>query len=201
METTATSMEWAITALLRHPRVAKKLQEEIDSIVGEERMVTESDLPSMHYLQYVIKESLRLYMPGPLLLPHENSEAVTVGPQGYVIPKKTKLFVNAWAISRDPNVWEDPEEFKPERFEGNKSFEYQGQKYDMLPFGTGRRGCPGGHMAIGQMSFVLAQFWHCFDWMLEGHPADLDMEEEFGATVSRKNHLYVIPSLKLTETF
>lgn len=198
METTATSMEWAITALLRHPRCAKKLQAEIDSVVGKDRMVSESDLPNMHYLQCVMKESLRLHMPGPLLLPHQNNEAVTIGPQGYVIPAKTKVFVNAWAISRDPNVWKDPHDFKPERFEGNKSFDYQGQEFDMLPFGIGRRGCPGIHMAIGQFSFVLATFWHCFDWRLEGDPADLDMEEEFGATVSRKNHLYAIPSVRLS---
>nr|ATG29905.1 CYP750C24 [Taxus chinensis] len=198
METMATTMEWAMTALLRNPHVAKKLQEEIDSIVGKHRMVTESDLPTMDYLQCVLKESLRLYPPGPLLLPHESREACTVGPQGYFIPAKTKLFVNAWAIARDPTVWEDALEFKPERFMGNKTFDYQGQEFDMLPFGAGRRRCPGGHMAMGQMSLVLAQLWHCFDWRLEGNPDDLDMTEEFGATVPRKFNLFAFPSLKLS---
>ncbi|GLJ18962.1 hypothetical protein SUGI_0339130 [Cryptomeria japonica] len=196
METMATTMEWAMTALFRHPRVAKKLQEEIDSIVGKDRMVTESDLPNMDYLQCVLKESLRLYLPGPLLLPHESRQACTV--QGYVIPAKTKLFVNAWAIARDPTVWEDAEEFKPERFMGNKTFDYQGQEFDMLPFGAGRRRCPGGHMAMGQMSLVMAQLWHCFDWRVDGNPADLDMTEEFGATVPRKFNLFASPSLKLS---
>ncbi|KAH9320224.1 hypothetical protein KI387_021993 [Taxus chinensis] len=198
METMATTMEWAMTALLINPRVAKKLQEEIDSIVGKHRMVTESDLPTMDYLQCVLKESLRLYPPGPLLLPHESREACTVGPQGYFIPAKTKLFINAWAIARDPTVWEDALEFKPERFMGNKTFDYQGQEFDMLPFGAGRRRCPGGHMAMGQMSLMLAQLWHCFDWRLEGNPDDLDMTEEFGATMPRKFNLFAFPSLKLS---
>ncbi|GLJ34167.1 hypothetical protein SUGI_0686850 [Cryptomeria japonica] len=174
METMATTMEWAMTALIRHPLVAKKLQEEIDSIVGKDRMVTESDLPNMDYF---------------------------VGSQGYLIPAKTKLFVNAWAIARHPTVWEDAEEFKPDRFMGNKTFDYQGQEFDMLPFGAGRRRCPGGHMAMGQTSLVMAQLWHCFDWKVEGNPADLDMTEEFGATVPRKFNLFAFPSLELSTSF
>ncbi|GLJ34168.1 hypothetical protein SUGI_0686860 [Cryptomeria japonica] len=201
METTTTTLEWAMTTLIRHPLVAVKLQEEIDSVVEKDRMVTESDLPNMDYLQCVLKESLRLYLPGPLLLPHESSQACTVGPQGYVIPAKTKLIINAWAIARDPTVWEDAEEFKPERFMGSKTFDYQGQEFDMLPFGAGRRRCPGGHMAMGQMSLIIAQLWHCFDWRVEGNAADLDMTEEFGATVPRKFNLFAFPSLKLSTSF
>ncbi|XP_059064289.1 cytochrome P450 750A1 [Cryptomeria japonica] len=201
METTTTTLEWAMTGLIRHPLVAVKLQEEIDSVVEKDRMVTESDLPNMDYLQCVLKESLRLYLPGPLLLPHESSQACTVGPQGYVIPAKTQLIINAWAIARDPIVWEDAEEFKPERFMGSKTFDYQGQEFDMLPFGAGRRRCPGGHMAMGQMSLIIAQLWHCFDWRVEGHTADLDMTEEFGATVPRKFNLFAFPSLKLSTSF
>ncbi|XP_057835011.1 cytochrome P450 750A1-like [Cryptomeria japonica] len=120
METMTTTMEWAMTALIRHPWVAMKLQEDIYFIVGKDRIVTESDLPNMDYLQCVLKESLRLYLPGPL----------------------------------DPTVREDPEEFKPERFMGNKTFDYQGQEFDMLPFGAGRRRCPSGHMAMEQMYSV-----------------------------------------------
>ncbi|XP_059074800.1 cytochrome P450 750A1-like [Cryptomeria japonica] len=158
METTATSMEWTITTLIRHPWVAKKLQEEINSIVGKERMITESNIPNMHYLQCVIKESLRLYPPATLLPPNESSQIVTVGPQGYAISAKTMLFVNTWATGRDPTVWEDAEEFKPERFMGSKTFDYQGQEFDMLPFGIGRRGCRVGIWPLGRCPLFWLNF-------------------------------------------
>ncbi|KAH9290542.1 hypothetical protein KI387_034659, partial [Taxus chinensis] len=113
-DTTSTTLEWAMSAMVENPEVARKLQEEIESVVGRERAVKESDLPSMEYLQCVVKETMRLYPAVPLLIPHESTEACTVN--GYFIPERTRILVNAWAIGRDPTVWDDPLTFRAERF-------------------------------------------------------------------------------------
>ncbi|XP_057869275.2 cytochrome P450 750A1-like [Cryptomeria japonica] len=118
VETTSTTLEWAMSEILRNPGVAKKMQEEIESVVGRERAVSERDIGSMEYVQCVVNETLRLYPALPLLLPHESTQDCTV--EGYFIPEKTRLIVNAWAIGRDPSLWEDPLEFKPERFMDKK---------------------------------------------------------------------------------
>ncbi|KAH9320247.1 hypothetical protein KI387_022016 [Taxus chinensis] len=182
LETTIITLEWAMSEMVRNPQVAKKLQAEIESIVGKHRTVTEADLGSMEYLQCVVKETFRLYPAGPLMLPHESREACTI--DGYFIPKKTRLIVNVWAIGRDPAVWEDPMTFKPERFTG-KDIDIKGRDFDMLPFGSGRRGCPGIGLAMRNIELVLAQLVHCFDWTLEGNgnSSELDMTETFGTSV------------------
>ncbi|KAH9319494.1 hypothetical protein KI387_021263, partial [Taxus chinensis] len=137
--TIGTALEWTMSEMVKNPRVAKKLQEEIESVVGKDRIVTESDLGSMEYLKCVVKESLRLYPPAPLLFPHESTQDCIVG--GFFIPQKTRLMVNVWAIGRDPAVWDDPLTFKPERFIG-KDIDIFGRDFNILPFGAGRRGCP-----------------------------------------------------------
>ncbi|KAH9320252.1 hypothetical protein KI387_022021, partial [Taxus chinensis] len=184
---TTISTEWAMNEMLRNPHVSQKLQAEIESIVGKDHMVNESDLGHMEYLQCVVKETLRLYPPDPLMLPHESREDCTVA--GYFIPNKTNLIVNVWAIGRDPAVWEDPMTFKPERFIGN-NIDIRGRDFKMLPFGAGRRGCPGAGLAMGKIEFVLAQLVHCFDWTIEGNdnPSDLDM--------TRKDNIFAVPTLK-----
>nr|ATG29958.1 CYP750C30 [Taxus chinensis] len=167
IDTTSTSVEWAMSELLRNPHVAKKLQQEIESVVGKNGTVTESDLGSMEYLQCVVKESLRLYPPGPMLFPHESTKACTVGADRFVFPGKTRLMVNVWAIGRDPAVWDDPLAFRPERFMG-KDIDIKGREFSMLPFGAGRRGCPGASMATRSMELMLAHLMHCFDWSVDG---------------------------------
>uniref|UniRef100_A0A0C9QXQ9 TSA: Wollemia nobilis Ref_Wollemi_Transcript_939_1808 transcribed RNA sequence n=1 Tax=Wollemia nobilis TaxID=56998 RepID=A0A0C9QXQ9_9CONI len=195
IETTATTLEWAMSALLQNPRVAKKLQQEIASAVGKHRIVSESDLTNMEYLRCVITETLRLYPAGPLLLPHESTEARTVC--GYNTPEKTRLLVNVWAIGRDSMVWEDPLEFRPERFMGKNFDVTKGQEFNVLAFGAGRRGCPGAAMAMGMMMLVLAQMMHCFDWRVEGDPAGIDMTEAFGTSLHKRENLMAISSLKV----
>ncbi|GLJ11716.1 hypothetical protein SUGI_0175270 [Cryptomeria japonica] len=196
IETTATSLEWSMSEMVRNSHIAKKLQQEIESVVGKDRPVRESDLGGMEYLQCVTKESLRLYPPGPLLLPRESTETCIVGAQRFVIPKKTRLVVNVWAIGRDPAIWKDPLTFKPERFIV-KDIDIKGRDSEMLPFGSGRRGCPGAAIALGSMELALAQLMHCFDWRSEGDPAKLDMTEAFGTSLNRKESLFAIPSLRM----
>nr|ADE76383.1 unknown [Picea sitchensis] len=194
---TFTTIEWAMSELLRHPHTMKRLQEEIESVIGKHLKVNESDLVSMKYLQCVVKETLRLYPAGPLTLPRESVEAVTIA--GYYIPKKTLLMVNLWAIGRDPNLWgADASEFKPERFMKEQYIDLIGQSdFKMLPFGAGRRGCPGYPMAIPIVELALAQLLHVFDWRVEGDPSQLDMKEACGASMPRQVPLSSSPSLRL----
>ncbi|GLJ22358.1 hypothetical protein SUGI_0420930 [Cryptomeria japonica] len=146
IETTTTTLDWAMSEIIKHHRVAKKMREEIDSVVGTERVVSERDIASMEYMQCVVKETLRLYPAAPFMLPHESTQDCTIG--GYFIPKRTRLMINAWAIGRDPSLWEDPLDFRPERFLGkNIDFVRDREYFDMLPFGAGRRGCLGVPMA------------------------------------------------------
>ncbi|GLJ31836.1 hypothetical protein SUGI_0640600 [Cryptomeria japonica] len=195
METAVTVLDWAMSELLRNPETLARAQLEIESAVGRDRRVKESDVMSFEYLRCAVKETLRLHPPAPLLIPHESMEECSVGE--YFIPQKTRVFVNVWAIGRDENVWKDAHQFKPERFMGiNKDL--RGQDFDFLPFGAGRRGCPGISMGISITELVLAQLLHCFDWTVKG---DIDMVEEFGITVSRKNPLFACPKWRLTTEY
>lgn len=195
----STALEWAMSELLRRPLVMEKAQEELEKVVGLNRMVSESDLPNLFYLQAVVKETLRLYPSAPLLAPHESMEPCTVC--GYEIPAGTRVIVNAWAIGRDPKSWEDAEEFKPERFTQSpyNSVDVRGQDFQLIPFGSGRRGCPGMQLGLVILEFVLAQLLHCFDWRLPDgmESRDLDMNEIFGLAIPRAVPLLAIPTPRL----
>ncbi|KAJ4979233.1 hypothetical protein NE237_010013 [Protea cynaroides] len=197
MDSTTTTIEWAFSELLKHKRVMKKLQEELKNVVGTDKAVKEEDLVKLEYLNMVIKESMRLHPPGPLLVPRESMEDVTM--DGYYIPNKSWIIINIWAIGRDPNVWsENAEEFLPERFSGS-SVDMQGRDFQLIPFGSGRRVCPGLQMGLTVVRLVLAQLAHCFNWELPKGmlPSDLDMNEIYGLTVSRANRLLAIPTYRL----
>eukprot|EP01018_Ginkgo_biloba_P026974 Gb_02300 [translate_table: standard] len=195
-DTSAATLEWAMYELLKNPSTMKNLQQELKTIVGLKRRVEESDLPHLEYLHSVVKETLRLHPPAPLLIPHESTDASTVA--GYQIPCKTRLLVNVWAIGRDPKIWEDAEKFIPERFIGS-SIDFNGQHFEFIPFGSGRRGCPGMQLAVVGLELALAQLLHCFDWKLPNgmNSQELDMSEEFGLTVSRAVHLFAVPTPRL----
>eukprot|EP00253_Pinus_taeda_P005026 PITA_05026 len=202
METSASTLEWTMSELFRHPHVLKKLQEEIESTVGKRGKVNGSDVRRMKCLQCVVKETLRLHPPVPLALPHESVETATVC--GYNIPTKTTVMVNVWAIGRDPNVWGvDALDFKPERFmhelgeHDNIMDLVTGQSdFRMLPFSAGRRGCPGATMAIPMIELALAQLLHSFDWRVDGDPSELDMTEEGGSSISRQVPLFAFPKVR-----
>ncbi|KAK9233491.1 hypothetical protein WN943_023741 [Citrus x changshan-huyou] len=197
IDTSPTVVEWALSELIKHPTVMKKLQRELENIVGLKRMVEESDLENLEYLDMVVRETLRLHPVTPLMAPHESMEDRTVN--GFHIPKKSRVIVNAWAIGRDPKAWTDPETFFPERFVGS-SVDVLGHDFQLLPFGSGRRGCPGIQLALTVVKQVTAQLVHCFDWELpEGMlPTELDMTEEFGLVTPRAKHLLAVPSYRLS---
>ncbi|KAK3149271.1 hypothetical protein QOZ80_3AG0215170 [Eleusine coracana subsp. coracana] len=176
-ETTSTTTEWAMSLLLNHPEALRKAQAEIDAVVGTSRLLTVDDVPRLSYLHCVITETLRLYPGAPLLLPHESATDCKVG--GYDVPAGTMLLVNVYAIHRDPAVWEEPLEFRPERFEDGKA---EGKL--MMPFGMGRRKCPGETLALRTVGLVLGTLIQCFDWnTVDG--GEVDMSESGGLTIPR----------------
>ena len=170
-------MEWAISLLLNHPEALDKVRAEIDTHVGHQRLIADSDLPNLHYLHNVMKETLRLFPAGPLLVPHESSTECTV--QGYDIPRGTMLLVNAYAIHRDPDVWEHATSFKPERFERE-----EGKGFRLMPFGSGRRGCPAELMATRVMGLALGALVQCFEWGRVGEQ-EVDLTEGQGINLPK----------------
>nr|XP_043639586.1 3-beta-hydroxylase-like [Erigeron canadensis] len=191
-DTTFTNLEWAISELLRHPRAMKKLQQEVREIGQGRSMVTEDDLDKMVYLKAVLKETLRLHTPIPLLVIRESTQDVNV--LGYDIPSGTQVIINAWAIARDPSIWEEPEEFKPDRFL-NSSTDYKGLHFEFTPFGAGRRGCPAIQFAMIINELVLANLVYKFDFALPPEDGGLDMSETIGLTVHKKRPILVAPTL------
>ncbi|EEF50637.1 cytochrome P450 CYP736A12 [Ricinus communis] len=198
VDTSATAIEWTLAELIRHPQAMKTLQDELQNVVGLDKMVEEKDLSKLTYLDMVIKESSRLHPVAPLLVPHESIDEITI--DGYHIPKRSRILVNIWAIGRDSNVWSDNvDEFLPERFIGT-NVDLHGHDFRLIPFGSGRRGCPGIHLGLTTVRMAIAQLVHCFNWKLpdgDVSPSELDMSEQFGLTVSRASHLFLVPEYRL----
>ncbi|KAM7481575.1 hypothetical protein LguiB_006158 [Lonicera macranthoides] len=190
-DTTHTVLDWATSELLKHPEIMIKLQNEVRQIAKGKSSVTEDDLEKMQYLKLVIKETLRLHVPVALLVPRESTEDAKI--LGYDIKVGTQVIINAWAIGRDPLVWEDPEEFRPERFL-NSSIDFKGIHFELIPFGAGRRGCPGALFAMVVIELALANLLYSFDIALpDGQKAeDLDMTETSGITVHKKSPILVV---------
>lgn len=156
--------------------------------------VDATKLHELKLLSAIIKETLRLHPPVPLLVPRENSEKCVIN--GYVIPPKTKIIVNAWAIARDPKNWNVPEAFEPKRFlDASIDHNFNGSNFEYIPFGSGRRMCPGISFATSILELLLSNLLYHFDWKLPkgAKPQDLDMDEVFGSTSKRKSDLYVVP--------
>ncbi|XP_019156461.1 PREDICTED: cytochrome P450 81E8-like [Ipomoea nil] len=160
-ETSLATIEWAMSLLLSHPEVLGKLRNEIDNNIGHERLLNESDLSKLPYLRCVVNETLRLYPPVPLLIPHYSLQDCIVA--GFDVPKHTILVVNTWTMHHDPKVWEEPREFKPERFEAMIG-DGEGLNYKFVPFGMGRRACPGNNMGLRMVSLALGAFIQCYEW-------------------------------------
>jgi cytochrome P450 len=196
-DTSALTVEWGLAELLRNPIVMKKLQNELDTVVGKDRIVMETDLPNLPYLQAVAKEVFRLHPTTPLGIPHESMEPTTV--LGFKFPTKTRLFLNLYAIQRDPMMWERPLEFDPERFVKNPEIDVRGKHLQLMPFGTGRRMCPGMPLAVVFVQMGLARLAHSFDFTLPGgeDPLKLDMTETFGLSTPRVHPLHVHPKPRL----
>ncbi|PON58138.1 Cytochrome P450, E-class, group I [Parasponia andersonii] len=195
-DASALTIEWALSELINNPNIMNKAREEIDTVVGKTRLVEESDINNLPYLQAIVKETLRLHS-SPLAV-RESTQRCTIN--GYDIPEKTQLFINIWAIGRDPKYWENPLEFKPERFlseDGSGSINIQldvrGQNFHFMPFGSGRRGCPGTSLAMQIIQATLAAMIQCFEWKVDGKDGTVDMEEGPGLTLPRAQHLICVP--------
>ncbi|CAO2830485.1 unnamed protein product [Amaranthus hypochondriacus] len=200
-DTTSTTIEWAFSELLKNPKAMKRAQDEVrQAFQGTQKMVEEASLHKLKYLKCVIKETFRLHPAFPCLLPRESMEYCEI--EGYEIPPQTRIFINAWAIGRDSRYWEDPEKFIPERFESSL-VDYKGTYFELIPFGSGRRICPGMGLGIATIELALAMLLYHFDWELPHgcKPQDMDMDEALGIVGRRKNDLYVIPSLYFHSDF
>lgn len=176
-DTSAVTIEWAISLLLNHPGVLEKARAQVDEYIGHERLVEETDLPNLPYIQCIINETLRLFPAAPLLVPREPSQDCTIG--GFHVSRGTMVIVNAWAIHRDPMLWDDPLSFKPERFEKVENVGYQ-----FIPFGMGRRQCPGSGISNRVVGLALASLIQCFKWERIGEDL-VDLSEGKGLSMSK----------------
>ncbi|XP_057419745.1 flavonoid 3'-monooxygenase CYP75B137-like [Lotus japonicus] len=193
-DTSSNTVEFAMAEIMHKPEVMKRVQDELEGVVGKDNMVEESHLHKLPYLLAVMKETLRLHPTVPLLVPHCPSEATSTG--GYTIPKGSRVFVNVWAIHRDPSIWEKPLEFDPERFLDAK-WDFSGNDFSYFPFGSGRRICVGIPMAERSVLYFLATLVHMFNWTVpEGEK--LDISEKFGITLKKKTPLVAIPTPRLS---
>ncbi|KAL0326412.1 UNVERIFIED_CONTAM: Trimethyltridecatetraene synthase [Sesamum radiatum] len=190
-DTAAVTLEWAIHEILRNPRVIEKAKEELDRVIGKNRWVEEEDTLKLPYIDAIIMESMRLHPIGTLLVPHYAMEDCKVA--GYDISKGTTILINTWSIGRNPNIWDAPEEFLPERFL-DKDFDVTGGNFSLLPFGSGRRRCPGYNLGLKMVRPTLANLLHGFKWNLEDgmRPEDVSIEEFYGLTTQPKKPVTII---------
>ncbi|XP_071701143.1 cytochrome P450 76C1-like [Rutidosis leptorrhynchoides] len=196
-ETTTTMIEWTMTEILKNHNVMKRVQEELSEIVGINNIVEEFHLAKLKYLDATIKETSRLHPVAPLLIPRSPSKTCIVG--GYMIPKGCNVFLNVWSIQRDPRYWDNPQEFNPERFlsyEDANKWDNSGNNLNFFPFGSGRRLCPGLPVAEIMQKYILASFFHSFDWSLPNGEKH-DVSEKFGITLKKLKPLIAIPSPRL----
>ncbi|XP_038874677.1 geraniol 8-hydroxylase-like [Benincasa hispida] len=194
-DTTTSTVEWAMAELLRNPKMLSKAKTELKEVIGEDMEMKESDYLRLPFLQAIIKETLRLHPPAPLLLPHKaKHDTEIIG--GFEIPKNAQLLVNVWKIGRDKSVWEDADLFKPERFLGlGSKVDYKGRDFELIPFGSGRRICPGLPLATKMVHWILGSLIHSFHWRLEDgiKPETLNMEEKVGLTLVMAHPPKAIP--------
>ncbi|KAI3718600.1 hypothetical protein L6452_19478 [Arctium lappa] len=195
-DTSSATVEWAMSEMVRNPKVMAKAQSEVRQVFNGKEEVKEIDFQRLNYLKLVIKETLRLHPPIPLLLPRECRERCEIN--GYTIPVKTKVFINAWALGRDPEFWMDAENFVPERFE-NSHLDFTGSSFEYIPFGAGRRICPGRTFGLANIEFLLVNLLYHFDWELPGgmEHGDLDMSVSIKTGGRKKNSLCLVPIPRL----
>jgi cytochrome P450 len=202
-ETSISAIEWTMANLIKQPNLMQKVQSEIDNVVGKDNKVAENDIPKLHYLQAVVKENFRLHPPAPFLIPRESHTACKIA--GYEIPTNTRMFVNVWGMGRDPRIWEDPLKFIPERFTKGSplaNLEVNGQHYQLMPFGTGRRQCPALSMGLATVTMLIANLVQAFDWSHLGGPNNLDMSESKSSWVTlMATPLQAIPKPRFPDEF
>nr|XP_043627005.1 trimethyltridecatetraene synthase-like [Erigeron canadensis] len=195
-ESSAVTVEWAISEIFKKPDIFQKATEELDRVIGKDRWVEEKDMPKLPYIEAIAKETMRLHPVAPMLIPRRTRENCKVA--GYNVLEGTRVIVNFWTIGRDPKYWDKPEEFYPERFIG-KEIDVKGHNYEYLPFGSGRRMCPGFSLGFKIIEATLANLLHGFNWKLAGKLTtyDLDMDEIFGLSTPKKIPLVTIAEPRL----
>ncbi|CAI9300183.1 unnamed protein product [Lactuca saligna] len=192
-DTTSITLEWVMSELIRNPEKMEIARFEVmKHMQNNKRSIQESDISQLTYLQAVIKETLRLHPPGPFLIPHQAINDIEI--KGYMVPKNAQILCNIWAMGQDPNIWLDPQVFRPERFL-DVEIDYKGHNFELIPFGTGRRICPGLNLANRMLHVMLSSLIHKFDWKVVGYtrPQDIDMGEKFGITLQKTIPLMAIP--------
>uniref|UniRef100_A0A7N0ZSB9 Cytochrome P450 n=1 Tax=Kalanchoe fedtschenkoi TaxID=63787 RepID=A0A7N0ZSB9_KALFE len=192
-DTSSVTVEWALTELLRSPSKMAKAQSEIAAVLGKGKLVQESDIPKLPYLHAVVKETLRLHPAAPFLVPHKALADVEI--DGFTVPAGSQILINVWSMGRDSRTWpDDPLLFKPERFL-ESGVEYKGGDFELIPFGAGRRICPGLPLAHRMVHVVLGCLIHLFEWEVENgmRVEEIDMDERFGLSVHKLVPLRVIP--------
>ncbi|KAK1407508.1 hypothetical protein QVD17_39124 [Tagetes erecta] len=194
-DTTIVTLTWALALLINNPLVLKRAQKELESHVGRERKVEESDMNNLVYLQAIIKETMRLYPAAPLSVPHESTEDCRVG--GYTVPKGTQLWVNIWKIHHDPQIWPDPFEFQPDRFlTSHKEIDVKGRHFELIPFGSGRRICMGMSIALEVVQLILANIIHGFEFQNPSNEP-IDMTESPGLVNHKASPLELLVAPRL----
>ncbi|XP_057520209.1 cytochrome P450 98A2-like [Amaranthus tricolor] len=193
----ATSVEWAMAELIKNPRIQKKIQNEMDQEIGLNRIITEWDFSNLPYLRCIAKEALRIHPPIPFLLPHKANTHVKIG--GYDIPKGSMVQVNIWALAHDPTIWKSPLEFRPERFI-EEDVDIKGHDFRFIPFGAGRRVCPGAQFSLNLVTSMLAHLLHHFNWTPGDGlmPEDIDMRENIDLFAHMRTPLQAIVSPRLS---
>ncbi|CAK8561218.1 unnamed protein product [Lathyrus sativus] len=196
-DTSTYTLEWAMAELMHNPEIMAKVQKELEQVVGKGNPIEETDIAKLPYMQAVIKETFRVHPPVPLLLPRKAETDVEIG--DYIIPKDAQVLVNAWVIGRDPTKWENPNVFAPERFLDSE-IDFKGHHFELIPFGSGRRICPGLPLAIRMMPLMLGSLVNCFNWRLEDglNIDDLNKEDEYGITLEKSQPVRIVP-IKLTK--
>jgi cytochrome P450 len=200
-DTSAVTNEWAMTEVIKHPRVLKKIQEELDAVVGQNRMVMESDLSNLNYLRCVVRETFRMHPAGPFLIPHESIRPTTIN--GYYIPAKTRVFVNTHGLGRNTKIWGDNvDEFIPERHlltNGSRVEISHGPDFKILPFSAGKRKCPGAPLGVTFVLLALARLFHCFDWTPPPNQDNniIDTQELYGLTMPKVHPLIAVAKPRL----
>lgn len=191
-DTTSSTVEWAMAELLKNPEAMEKAKAELDQVVGKNKVVEESDIAKLPYLQAVVKETFRLHIPVPFLVPRKTEMESEI--LGYTVPKNAQILINVWAIGRDSTIWSDPTSFLPERFL-DCEIDVKGQDFELIPFGAGRRMCLGMSLGHRMVQLMLAALLHSFNWKLQDgvEPIDMDMTEKSGITLRKAQPLQVIP--------
>ncbi|CAA0827068.1 Cytochrome P450 703A2 [Striga hermonthica] len=199
-DTSAVTNEWAMAEVIKHPHVLRKAQQELDSVVGRDRMVQESDLAHLNYLRCIVRETFRMHPAGPFLIPHESTRSTTIN--GYYIPKRTRVFINTHGLGRNTNIWDRVDVFEPERHlsaDGSRVEISHGSDFKILPFSAGKRKCPGAPLGVTLVLMALARLLHAFDWSPpEGlRPQDIDTSEVYGMTMPKAQPLLALAKPRL----